>query len=87
MRQEGTAPTIDFSRPNMQDYVVDTVAGTCALRLRRQGGGCVWLLMGKVARVTFFGFLTAGQTLFRHGMRFDLMSLVMNDNLISSRCD
>lgn len=41
MSQEGIAPSIGFSRPNMQDNVVDAAAGTCALRLRRQGGGAV----------------------------------------------
>ena len=40
--QEGIAPTIGFSRPDMQDDVVDTVAGTCALRLRafRHSAAC-----------------------------------------------
>lgn len=37
--QVDIAPTIGFSRPTMQDNVVDSVAGTCAMRLRRQGGG------------------------------------------------
>lgn len=60
----------------MQDSVVDTVAGTCALRLRRQGWGggfgCVWLLIA---------FPNGRTKALPSWVAVDLMSLVINDKL------